>query len=121
MSDTEKKPKRDYKVGRGKLPPEYIGRPGPGRPKGLKNFKTYFEEAWKEIAESIKANKDPDVAKIKIILVGLKKALTGDYSFWRDIVERLFGKVENVVKIEDEKIDEVLDKLEQILKKYENT
>lgn len=94
------------------LPPEYIGKPGPGRPKGSKNFKTYFIRAWKEIAEALNLNKKPDRAQIEIIKLGFKRMFKDNsqaYNYWREFMERLFGKPEEVHKIELERKLIILD------------
>ncbi len=59
-----------------------------GRPKGSKNFTTLFDEAIIKIAE------EGEVSDVEIELVkrAVKKAMTGDYSFYRDVMDRKFGK-----------------------------
>jgi hypothetical protein len=61
-----------------------------GRPKGSKDFDTLFEEALKRIAD--KNNTDPDKFDIDIVAKGLEMARKGDYRFWKDLLDRRFGK-----------------------------
>lgn len=75
-----------------------------GRPKGKKNFETYFMEAWKEVAEDLRLNKDPDKGKIEILKIGFEEIFKGNYQFWRDFVERLFGKPTTEIDINQKQI-----------------
>ncbi len=87
------------KILRGRpFPPGVSGNPH-GRPKGRKNFETYFREAWKEVAEALNLNKNPDKAKIEIIKLGFKRMFKGDYQFWRDFMDRLFGKAPEQLEV----------------------
>lgn len=61
-----------------------------GRPKGAKNFDTLFEEALKRIADA--NNKNPDEFDVDIVAKGLEMARKGDYRFWKDLLDRRFGK-----------------------------
>jgi len=70
-----------------------------GRPRGRKDFQTYFIEAWREVAEALNLNQDPDKAKIEIIKLGFKRMFKGDYQFWRDFMDRLFGKAPEQVEV----------------------
>lgn len=61
-----------------------------GRPLGAKNFNTLFEEALKKISEI--NGKTPDEFDIEIIAKGIEKARTGEYKFYRDLMDRRFGR-----------------------------
>lgn len=61
-----------------------------GRPKGSKNFDTIFDEALKRIAAA--NSKEPDEFDIDIVAKGLEMARKGDYKFWKDLLDRRFGK-----------------------------
>ena len=90
-----------------KQPQKPRGRPWPkgvsgnpkGRPKGKRNFKTDFELACREVAETLKLGKEPDRVKIEIIKAGIKGALKEKYPFWGDLMDRIYGKVEENLNI----------------------
>jgi len=88
--------------GKGKIKPRW--KPGEsgnlkGRPKGHRNFKTIFEEAAKEVAEVLKLGKKPDAVQIELVKRGIKEGLSGNYPFYKDLTERLFGKVQEKVDV----------------------
>lgn len=61
-----------------------------GRPKGSEDFKTKF---YKVIDKLAKQNDlTPDEIEEQLLLVGYKKAKDGDYSFYRDLMDRIHGK-----------------------------
>ncbi len=119
------KEKTGKKVGKYHPPEEYQFKPGYDpkrghRPKGSKNFETYLSKAWEEIAEKLKLPKDPDIVKVEIVKVGIKKALQGDFRYWESLMNRLFGKPPEQIKLENEaKIEqykEFEEKVREILK-----
>lgn len=61
-----------------------------GRPIGAKNFDTLFKEALKRISDA--NSKDPDEFDIEIVAKGLESARKGDFRFWKDLLDRRFGK-----------------------------
>lgn len=63
---------------------------GPGRPKGQKNFKTYFEEAVINIAKA--KNIDPEDFKVQMVQQAITKGFNGDRGFYADTMDRVFGK-----------------------------
>ncbi len=69
---------------------------GPGRPPGTRNFATDFKAAVRKIAES-QGIDDEDVFTA-LGAQGLKRALTGDYRFWSDLYQRLYGKPPQAVE-----------------------
>ena len=114
MKETTKQQRKVKSGGRGKIEPRW--KPGEsgnpkGRPKGKKNFETYFMEAWKEVAEALRMNKDPDKGKIEILKIGFKQIFKGNYQFWKDFMERLFGKVSERIELGAD--TELLEKLEK--------
>ena len=75
--------------------------PGPGRKH--RDFKTDFEMAAREIAKALRLGKEPDPVYILLMKKGIQTALKGNYNFWKDLSERLYGKepekVEGELKI----------------------
>lgn len=61
-----------------------------GRPKGSLNFATKFKEAIEKLAETDELSGDE--LELQIIQMGIKKARDGDYSFYRDTLDRVYGK-----------------------------
>lgn len=66
------------------------GNPGGGRPSGSLDFKTKFENFITKLAESNKMK--PEEIDEQLFAVAYKKAKEGDYQFYRDIHDRLYGK-----------------------------
>lgn len=64
--------------------------PGPGRPKGSENFATKWSKMVDRIASQ--NNMTADEIDEQLLLVGYKKAKDGDYSFYRDAMDRIHGK-----------------------------
>jgi hypothetical protein len=84
-----------------------------GRPKGARNYRTLFIEAYKHIAKDLKLGKNPDALLVEILKRGIKEALKGNYSFYKDIMDRLYGKPksEASVSLREEKLEELEEKL----------
>jgi len=122
MSEKKNKTEKKPKVGKGHLPPEYIGRPGPGRPKGKRNFKTDFEIAAKEIAKALRLGETPEPVYIELMKRGIKSGLKGNYNFWKDIAERIYGKEADKLEVDEnikvgEKEKEIINEMHLWLKK----
>src|SRR3974390_2633360 len=64
--------------------------PGAGHPKGQRNFITIYKAALKIVAQ--KANITPNQLEDEIIAQGILKARTGNYPFFKDILDRLHGQ-----------------------------
>ncbi len=100
-------------------PPEYLFKPGQsgnpaGRPKGAKNFTTLFEKAVKEVAKKLELGEDPDAVEIQIIQRGIKEALAGKYPFYKDILDRYYGKPKESIEHSGEIMQDInLDKQTQ--------
>jgi len=75
-----------------------------GRPKGARNYKTLFREAYKHIAKDLKLGKEPNTLLVEILKRGIIEALKGNYSFYKDIMDRLYGKPTQIVETEDKKL-----------------
>jgi hypothetical protein len=82
------KPLRNEK---GQLLPNQPSLNPEGKPKGSKNFETDFLEAVGKIA---KANNITRVEAMEILLrKAYSEAKNGQYNFYKDIMDRLYGKV----------------------------
>jgi len=68
-----------------------------GRPLGSPNFKTQWEKAIKKIA----ANNEIDVddVEVQLFLTAYKKAQKGDYRYYQDIIDRVYGKPQAKVDV----------------------
>lgn len=66
------------------------GNPGGGRPNGSLDFKT----KWHIFIDKVAKQNDmtPEQIDEQLLAVGFKKAKEGDYSFYRDIHDRVYGK-----------------------------
>jgi hypothetical protein len=69
-----------------------------GYPKGKKNFKTLFYKAISKIAEQ--KDIDPESVEVQLILQAIKKANKGSYQFYKDVMDRVYGKAVDNQKIE---------------------
>jgi len=91
----------------------------PGKPVGTKHYSTLMDEAMEEVAKL--NGMTLAQYKIRIYQKGLGEALKGDYSFYRDYLDRTHGKPETPIDIttkgesifrpsekEQEKIDKAL-------------
>ena len=74
---------------RGRLLPGSILNPG-GRGKGRQDFKTKWFKAIEKIADT--KGITADEVEQELLLVGYDKAKDGDYQFYRDIFDRVYGK-----------------------------
>lgn len=63
---------------------------GPGRPKGAENFATKWRKFVEKMADM--EGVDPELLDEELFTVARKKAREGDYQFYRDIQDRVFGK-----------------------------
>jgi hypothetical protein len=84
-----------------------------GRPKGSRNYRTLFREAYVAIARDLRLGKDPDVLLVEILKRGIKEALKGNYPFYKDIMDRLYGKPKSAINmnLREEKLAELEGKL----------
>ena|SRR3990167_2805261 len=75
------------------------GNPGGGKHKGIKSFNTLFNEAIRIIVREKRipglANPEIDLV-IKAVIEGLK----GNYPYFRDIMDRRFGKPKESIELE---------------------
>lgn len=61
-----------------------------GRPKGSEDFKTKWFKFVDKVAKS--NNMTPEEIDEQLFAIGFKKAKEGDYAFYRDIHDRVYGK-----------------------------
>lgn len=61
-----------------------------GRPQGSLDFKTKFYKVIDKLAKQ--NNITPEEVEEQLLLVGYKKAKDGDYSFYRDLMDRIHGR-----------------------------
>lgn len=64
-----------------------------GRPKGSLDFKTKFYNMVDKIAKN--NNLTSEEVEEQLLMVGYKRAKDGDYSFYRDIMDRVHGRPVN--------------------------
>ena len=86
---------RDPKTGR--ILPGFSLNPS-GRPEGAVGFKTMFEKAVKRLAELNKL--DPDMIEIDLVVKAIAQARGGDYRFYKDMADRLYGKPTDKVAVD---------------------
>jgi len=89
-----------------------------GKPIGLKNFETDFDDAVKEIAEE----KGITIGEARNIL--FKKAYTeaekGNFLYYRDIIDRLYGKVVEKTETKSANLNYNINADAKDLNKYDN-
>lgn len=90
-----------------------------GRPKGSEDFKTKWLRFVDKVAKS--NNMTPEEIDEQLLAVGFKKAKEGDYNFYRDIHDRVYGKAPATVDIttKGESINTEISKAQAIAQKYE--
>lgn len=87
MSKTEKKTVKEAN-----LKPFKKGQTGNpnGRPKGRKNFATIYREALEYLAKM--NNTTADALELEMHANAVKKARAGDFNFYRDTMDRVYGR-----------------------------
>ncbi|MFW6283593.1 MAG: hypothetical protein ACOC1P_06100 [Minisyncoccales bacterium] len=61
-----------------------------GRPKGSKDFKTKFFKFIEKVAESNEVGSEQ--IEEELFKTALERARNGDFRFWKDIHDRIYGK-----------------------------
>jgi len=69
--------------------------------KGEISFKTAFEKAVKYVAEHTKKEIGVEDTIYKIIATAIIKAGNGNYSFYKDLMDRLFGQAKQQIEIKE--------------------
>jgi len=99
-----------------------------GKKKGTTSFATDYKRFIKKMAKA--QNISEEDLNINLLKVAYKKAANGDYSFYRDIHDRVYGKPQQSIDHttggeqlgiqNDSALDSLVDKLdEKMKKKYE--
>ena len=88
------KPLRNEK---GQLLPNQASLNPAGKPPGTNNFETDFDEAVKEIAKD--NNMTRSEARKLLLKVAYKNAKDGNYSFYKDIHDRIYGQPKSVSEV----------------------
>lgn len=68
-----------------------------GRPRGTLSFKTKFYQAMEKISKETGATVD-ELEK-QLILSAYKEARKGDFQFYKDILDRIYGKAQQSIDI----------------------
>ena len=69
-----------------------------GKPPGIRNFSTDFDEVVEEIAKLNKITKSE--ARKVLLKVAYMNAKDGNFNFWKDIHDRIYGKVPDNLKVQ---------------------
>jgi len=69
-----------------------------GRGQGVPNFSTKFYKAISKIADQ--NSMTADEIEEQLLLVGYKKAKDGDYRFYQDIFDRVYGKPKQSTEVD---------------------
>lgn len=90
-----------------------------GRPLGAVSFAT----KWKRFVERVAESEGLTAEQIdeELLMVGLRKAKEGDYNFYRDIHDRVYGRATQPIDhtTGGDKLNVPNEKAEEIAKKYE--
>lgn len=89
-----------------------------GRPKGSKSFKTVFMEAVNQLAKENEM--DPKSIEMGIVLKAVAQARKGEFNFYRDLMDRLYGKAKQSIEIDaivnsNDLTEEQKEKLDKLL------
>lgn len=68
-----------------------------GKPVGIRNFSTDFDEAVEEIAKEEGITKSQ--ARKTLLKRAYKEAKAGNYNFYKDIIDRDYGKAPDVIDV----------------------
>ena len=83
-----------------------------GRPKGVMNYRNRFLKAATLVAEALKLGKEPDAVELEIVKRGIIQALKGNYSFYKDILDRLYGQAKQTIETEEKRVLVLIDEEE---------
>ena len=77
-----------------------------GRPAGTRNFETDFDEAVDEIAKENGMTRSE--ARKLLLKVAFKNAKEGNYSFYKDIHDRIYGTAQNNLNVSGELTSKII-------------
>jgi hypothetical protein len=66
------------------------GNPGGGRPLKSENYRTIYRKALKHLAQL--NDTTPEALEVEMHANALKKARAGDFAFYRDVLDRVYGR-----------------------------
>ncbi len=87
-----------------------------GHPKGQRNFNTIFRIVAREVADSLKLGKNPDAVQIEIVKRGIKETIKGNFNFYKDTIDRLYGKSPDTLKVEGDEIKKLSESIKKLSK-----
>jgi succinylglutamate desuccinylase len=107
-NSVERNPDGTFKVGHPKLG---------GKALGTRNFETDFDEAVEEIAKENGMTKSE--ARKLLLKVAFKQAKDGNFNFYKDIHDRIYGKAPEEIKIiPDEESEKNAKELERLSNQF---
>ncbi len=68
-----------------------------GRPNGQKNYSTLYREALIKLGQL--NGKEPDELELEMISKGFMNARSGDYKFYKDVLDRLHGTAPQTIDV----------------------
>jgi hypothetical protein len=83
------------------------------KPKGALSYKTIFNLAAREVAKQLKLGKEPEDYLKALLVEGAKKGLKGNYSFYKDILDRLYGQAKQTIETEEKRVLVLIDEEEK--------
>jgi len=90
-----------------------------GRPLGRRNIKTILFEAMVKIGET--RGMSPEEVELLMHQAGIKKAMTGNFAFYKEITDRMHGKQKDTeinLTVNNENNEEVLDLTKKLNELY---
>jgi hypothetical protein len=57
----------------------------------------------------LKLGKEPDAVLVEIVKRGIAQALKGNYSFYKDILDRLYGQAKQTIETEEKRVLVLID------------
>jgi hypothetical protein len=84
-----------------------------GRPEGTLNFATKWRKFIEKVAETNEVT--PEELESQLLAVGFKEAKAGQFNFWKDIHDRVYGKPKETIehqgeinKLDDEQVRRII-------------